>query len=301
MPSEPDAASETVAEAEIEAGRCAHSRVDIDKLIIKHVQKGGVVTIDTGGVITFSFKTNEKRYGKELSRDAAIVEARRGNGQGDPSSPARTVSAKKMRDRARNTHAAYLMRQERRQEERQRQTRAAETLATAAQVTEATFTIVDLRGEVIDEEDAVSSTNAEGAVTVPERAALFASPGKRRVVESHAAQLGSARATAPMTTSKASEAISKLAAIDAIKAATRKEKRELEAHEADQRKRMQSLSRDFSRESNKVATTRTANTAASTTGKGITRNKSKGVTMSYASAVYKALTRGERMLLAARG
>ena len=84
------------------------------------------------------------------------------------------------------------------------------------------------------------------------------------------------------------------AAIDAIKAATRKEKRELEAHEADQRKRMQSLSRDFSRESNKVATTRTANTAASTTGKGITRNKSKGVTMSYASAVYKALTRGER-------
>ena len=36
--------------------------------------------------------------------------------------------------------------------------------------------------------------------------------------------------------------------------------------------------------------------------KGITRmNKSKGETTSYASAAYKALTRGERMLAAAQG
>ena len=53
-------------------------------------------------------------------------------------------------------------------------------------------------------------------------------------------------------------------------------------------------------EGKKIAVNRAASTAASTTGKGITRKMSKGEATGYAKTVYKAITRGERMLAAAQ-
>ena len=107
------------------------------------------------------------------------------------------------------------------------------------------------------EVEAAESAEAteEAEMIAPERHAVVAEPGKRRVVETQpnsaepvvAARRGSAQVTEPMTTSKASKAIDK-----------------------------------------------------STTGKGITRKTSKGEVTGYAKTVYKALTRGERMLAAAQ-
>ena len=266
-------------------------------VVQEHVRKGGIVTVDTDGVVTL--KSNVKEHSKESSRVAAMVEARRSDGQGIQMPPKRTESAKARRDRARNTHANYIARQEKRREERLRQAQAAATtaaaLSTTTQTKEADVVVVDITGESMKE---------EGTTIAPERHAVDAEPGKRRVVETQpntavAARRGSAQVMEPMTTSKASKAINKKTTNDTI-TATRGEKRGIEAHEATQRARMRSLPRDFSQEGKKIAVSRAASAAASTTGKGITRKTSKGEITGYAKTVYKALTRGERMLAAAQ-
>ena len=56
MPSEPDAASETVAEAEIDyARRCARSSVDVEELIDAMLRKGRGVKLSPDGTITFYY------------------------------------------------------------------------------------------------------------------------------------------------------------------------------------------------------------------------------------------------------
>ena len=302
MPSEPDAASEPVAEAEIEAGRYAHSRVDIEKLITEHVQKGGVVTIDTDGVITF--KPNKKGYIKELSYDEAMVEARRGDGRGIKVTPTRTESAKKRRDRARNTHANYVARQEKRQKERQQQqTREAATIAT--EVTEAMVTFV--------EKAAVEAINETGTAVAPERAAKYAGPGKRLVVESQESK--KARASKCATASKEKKTDDSSMAIEAARpnAYAPTAKRGLEITAALGKAKRQDVSSRPTASKTRTAARTAAPLAGKATAvnkttehmyksKGITRmDKSKGETTSYASAAYKALTRGERMLIATRG
>ena len=100
-----------------------------------------------------------------------------------------------------------------------------------------------------------------------------------------------------------------MATIELIKAVTRREKRVVEADEAAQRKRttgaQSELSWDFSWEREKLVCK--ARKGAGTTSGRITRNMSKGdaasksKTVSYTKHVYKSLSRGERMLAAARG
>ena len=90
---------------------------------------------------------------------------------------------------------------------------------------------------------------------------------------------------------------------------TRGEKRGVEAHEAARHKRttgvQRELSWDFSWEREKAVCT--ARKGVGTTSGRITRNMSKGdvasksKTVSYTKHVYKSLSRGERMLAAARG
>ena len=53
MPSEPDAASKPVAEAEFFNERCAHINVDIEKLIDLQLGKGRDVRVGPDGAITF--------------------------------------------------------------------------------------------------------------------------------------------------------------------------------------------------------------------------------------------------------
>ena len=295
MPSEPDAASETVAEAEIEADRCAHSRVDIEKLIIKHVQKGGVVTIDADGVIML--KLNEKGYNKEsggsIARVEAMVEALRGGGQGTQVSPTRAESAKKRRDRARNTRENYLARQERRREERQRKTRADATIATEATV-EATVMTVEFTGETVDEKAAVKATNVttneEGTLVATERTALLASPGKRQAVELQK----------PCTTaSEENEAVQPRMEIKMLELGTSKTKRGLEivAPASDKGKRR--AAEPLAGKATTVNKTKIYSEYMYKS-KGIMRSKSKGEATDYAKTVCKALSRGERMLAAAR-
>ena len=250
-------------------------------VVQEHVRKGGVVTVDANGVVTL--KSNEKRYSKESSRVEAMVEARRSDGQGIQVPPKRTESAKARRDRARNTHANYIARQEKRREERQRQAQAAATTAAAlptaiqANEVDVDVVVVDITGE---------SVNEEGTTTAPERRAIVAESGKRRAVE---------------TQPDAAET-----AVAARRGSTREEKRGVEGREAARHKRTTSVRRElswnFSWEREKAVCT--ASKAAGTASKGITRSvgsaASESKTVSYTQHIYKALTRGERMLLAAQ-
>ena len=298
MPSDSDAASETVAEAEIEVGRSAHLRVDIAKLIKEHVREGGVVTVDTDGVITF--KSTKKEYSKGLSRVEAMIEARRGDGQGTQVPPARTESAKKRRDRARNTHENYIARHKKRNEERQRQAQEASTTATEMQATQATVMTVDLRGEEMNQKNStVEKIDEEGTVVTPGRTALFVGPGKRRVVE----------ASTPATASEKNKANKSKMAITVAKSDMLKAKRGLEVMAPSGKAKRQDVNvrPNASKMRARVEPTAgKATTAYKATmymykSKGITRHESKGETTSYVSAAYKALTRGERMLVATRG
>ena len=234
MPSEPDAASETVAEAIIDAVRCARSSVDVEELIDAMLRKGHNAKISPDGTITLWHKMRRKAC--KTSRGGSV--ASRGEVQGDTVSPVRSETAKQIRDKQRNTRERYEMRVLKRLEMAKKQRWA--TIAGTKETKET---------NVMNEE-----TMPQVAPAVPERQASKAGAVKRLAIEK---VIDVKQVIETATTTRASRPNKKYG---------------LGEHEVKYK------------------------------SKGIARmNKSKSETTSYASAAYKALTRGERMLNATCG
>ena len=250
MPSESDAASETVAEAEIDTSRrCARSSVDVEELIDAMLRKGRGVKLSPDGTITFYYKMRRKAC---KPSDGGSV-ASRGEGHGDTASPARNKTAKKIRDEQRNTRERYEARVLKRIEKAKAE-----------------------RHEIVATGDITTGRAEEQASPVAETAdvAMGQTTPERRGVRDVGAREGKRRAV----TCETAEAIERKAATMEVVAAA-------------------AASRDVTKQ--KKAQARV--TEVMHKSKGITRPTSESQTTSYASAAYKALTRGERMLAAAQG